>query len=223
MSKSSAIAIDGPVAAGKTAVGKLLARKLGYRFLDTGNMYRGITWAAISREVDLRDPDRLGKLADDVTIDVVPGNGNGDRLLLDGEDITHRLRKTEVERAVSQVASIGPVRKALVEKQRAMGQAGRIVMVGRDIGTVVLTDAELKVYLSASVEERARRRHRELRELGQKVSYGRVVQELMRRDKIDTERSHSPLQAAGDAHVLNTDGIGVEEVVEKILAMVEGA
>ena len=222
MSKPSAIAIDGPVAAGKTAVGRLLARKLGYRFLDTGNMYRGITWAAISREIDLRDPDRLGKLTDDVTIDVVPGNGNGDRLLVDGEDITHRLRETEVERAVSQVASIGPVRKALVEKQRALGRAGRIVMVGRDIGTVVLADAELKVYLSASVEERARRRHRELGELGQKVSYGRVVQELMRRDKIDTERSHSPLQAARDAHVLNTDGIGVEEVVEKILAMVEG-
>lgn len=223
MSMPSAIAIDGPVAAGKTAVGKLLARKLGYRFLDTGNMYRGITWAAISRKVDLRDPDRLGKLADDVTIDVVPGNGNGDRLLIDGEDITHRLRETEVERAVSQVASIGPVREALVEKQRALGQAGRIVMVGRDIGTVVLADAELKVYLSASVEERARRRHRELRELGQKVSYGRVVQELMRRDKIDTERSHSPLQAARDAHVLNTDGIGVEEVVERIFVMVESA
>ncbi len=221
MSKPSAIAIDGPVASGKTTVGRLLARRLGYRFLDTGIMYRGVTWVAIARGIDTKAGAMLGELAASLRFEVVSCNENGDRLRVDGEDITHRLREPEVEKAVSLVSRIKRVREALVEKQRALAKEGGVVVVGRDIGTAVLPDAELKVFLLASVEERARRRHREQQNLGQETSYDRVVQEVLRRDKIDTERSHSPLQPASDAHLLNTEGIDMEEVVDRILAMVE--
>ncbi len=220
MPKLNTIAIDGPVASGKTVVGTLLARRLGWRFLDTGAMYRGVTWAALTKSVDLDDHDRLGELAYNTKIEVISGD-EGDRLVLDGQDVTSNLRSSEVEESVSLVARIGMVREVLVEKQRDLAGQGKIVMVGRDIGTVVLPDAGLKIFLYASVEERAKRRYQELQTLGQEVSYGQVLDDLQRRDKIDTERSHSPLKAAEDAHVINTSDMDTLEVVDKILAVLK--
>jgi cytidylate kinase len=214
----SAIAIDGPVAAGKTAVGRLLSRRLGYRFLDTGTMYRAVTWLALERGIDVEDEEALARLAREAVIEVSQ-EGQRDTVQVNGRDITQVIRRPEVEQNVSLVARLPRVRRALVEKQRAIADGGSIVMAGRDIGTVVLPDAGLKVFLLASVEERARRRYLELRGMGQDVAYEEVLRELKMRDKLDSERSHSPLRPAPDAHLIDTDGVDVEQVVERILAL----
>ena len=215
------IAIDGPVASGKTSVGRLLAERLGYRFLDTGIMYRAVTWAAMQRGLDLGDRAALGRLASVLEIRLTSGEG-GDRLVVDGLDVTDLLRDHEVERGVSLVAAASGVRSALVEQQRRIAGDGAIVMVGRDIGTVVLHDASAKVFLMASVGVRAHRRHQELRTRGDSIEYQEVVDDLVRRDKIDSERADSPLRAAEDAVQIDTDNLEIEEVVQEILSIVEG-
>ena len=220
MSEPLTIAIDGPVASGKTVVGRLLAQRLECRFLDTGVMYRAVTWAAIQRGTDLDDEAALTGLAESVDIRLAPTEG-GDRLTLNGRDITDHLRDTEVERGVSPVSTVSGVRSALVAQQRAMAEEGSIVMVGRDIGTVVLPDARVKVFLKASVAVRARRRLLELTKKGLRPEYGQVVDDLMRRDKIDSERADSPLRPAEDAIELDTDHMDIDEVVRKVAAMVE--
>ncbi len=222
MTKLHAIAIDGPVAAGKTVVGKLVAARLGLRFLDTGIMYRAIAWAAVTCGLDIEDETKLGKLARSVKIELVSEDGGKDRLLLDGKDITSQLRTAEVEKTVSLVAKVDQVRRALVEKQKAIGKEGGIVMVGRDIGTVVLPNAKVKIFLSASVEERAKRRFLEMGQKGGEGTYRQILDGLRRRDKIDTERLHSPLKAADDAVVINTDGMEISQVVESITSIVRG-
>ena len=220
MSGPLTIAIDGPVASGKTVVGRLLAERLGCRFLDTGIMYRAVTWAAIQRGTELDDDAALTRLVESAEIRLVLAEG-GDRLTLNGQDITDHLRYPEVERGVSPVSTVSGVRSALVAQQRAIAEEGSIVMVGRDIGTVVLPDARVKVYLKASPEVRARRRLLELKEKGQTAEYGQVVDGLMRRDKIDSERADSPLRPAEDAIELVTDRMDIDEVVQKVAAMVE--
>ncbi|MCH7746106.1 MAG: (d)CMP kinase [Chloroflexi bacterium] len=215
------IAIDGPVASGKTVVGRLIAQRLGCRFLDTGIMYRAVTWVALSRGVGLEDDEALAGLATSLEMRLVPGEA-GDRLLVDGEDVTDFLREPEVDRGVSQVSAVSGVRRALVEQQRAIASEGSIVMLGRDIGTVVLPKADVKVFLTASVEVRARRRYRELQENGSDISYEQVVSDLERRDRIDRERAASPLRPADDATQIDTDNLGVEEIAKRILAAVEG-
>ena len=220
MSGSMSIAIDGPVASGKTVVGRLLARRLGYRFLDTGTMYRAVTWGAIMRGIDLDDDDSLTRLASTLAMRLIADKGE-DRLVVDGEDVTNHLRGQEVERGVSLVAKVSGVRSALVNQQRTIAKEGPIVMVGRDIGTVVLTDAKLKVFLEASVELRARRRVQELEEEGQKPDFQQVVDDLVQRDKIDSERADSPLRPAGDALQIDTDNLEIDEVAAKILSFIE--
>ena len=197
----------------------MLADRLGFRFLDTGLMYRAVTFNAISRGVRLEDDKTLSALADDLTIELVSKLG-GERLLVDGEDATDRLRNPEVDRGVSRVSKVSGVRAALVRNQREMAGKEPVVMVGRDIGTVVLPDAGLKVYLSASVELRALRRQQELVERGDAAPIERVVADLTRRDKMDSEREDSPLRAAHDAIRIVTDELDVEGVVERILAIV---
>lgn len=214
----TSIAIDGPVASGKTAVGGLVARRLGYRFLDTGAMYRAVTRAALERGTNLADEDALTRLASSLKMHLIAG-GAGDRLIVDGEDVTDHLRDARVERAVSPVARVSGVRSALVRQQQAIAGESPIVMVGRDIGTVVLPNAKLKVFLRASVEVRARRRYLELKSKGEAPDYRQVAEDLMRRDKIDSERADSPLRPAEDAFQLDTDHMGVEQVVEKILSI----
>ena len=218
MSTHLQIAIDGPVASGKTVVGKLLAHRLGYRFLDTGLMYRAITWLALKENIPLEDAP-LTKLAQDAHIRVVDAGDGNSRIIVNGTDATDELRSRDVEGAVSVVSEVAGLRNVMVEHQRDIAREGAIVMVGRDIGTVVLPDAGLKVFLRASVAERARRRYLELQEMGKEASYDAILDNLEERDRIDSQRAHAPLRPAEDARLLDTDDIGAEEVVGRITAM----
>jgi cytidylate kinase len=212
------IAIDGPVASGKTVVGQAVARQLGIRFLDTGTMYRAFTWAALGRGIDHKDTLALTKLARDLDVRLVL-EGDRQALLVDGKDATPHLREPEVERAVSHVSAVRAVRTAMVSLQRKVARDGPIVMVGRDIGTVVLKDAALKVFLKASPDVRAKRRYNELQESFNQLTYEEVLASLVQRDKIDTERADSPLRPAEDAIQVDTDPLTVGQVVEKILEL----
>ena len=218
-SRIRVIAIDGPVAAGKTVVGLKLAQRLGYRFLDTGVMYRAITWLALQRAVPMEDRQLLGELALQSPIDL--RGQNGAQVVVSGQEVSRELREPGVERQVSLVAQAPKVREALVAQQRRRAAAGKLVMVGRDIGTVVLPDAGLKVFMSASPEERARRRWREMQQRGRDVEYQQVFREIKERDYLDSNRSTSPLVPAHDARLLETEGLTEDQVVELILAMIQ--
>ena len=220
MHKETVIAIDGPVASGKTVVGRLLAQKLRLKFLGTGVMYRALTWAALQRGVSLDDLETLARLAGEVSIELVLAPGE-EQVWVDNQDVTDALRGPDVERAVSLVAQALGVREALVAKQRALAQGGAIVMVGRDIGTVVLPQATIKVFLQASISERSRRRFKELQSQGKKVAYQEVEWEMERRDRLDTERVYSPLRSAPDALQVDTSEVPVEEVARQIIALVK--
>ena len=220
MSGTPGIAIDGPVASGKTVVGRELASRLKRRFLDTGNMYRVVTWAALDRDIGLKDERALQELAEAIEIRLVPVDGS-DRLLVDGRDVTDLLRRREIDGGVSDVSAVPGVRRALVRQQRAVADQGPIVMVGRDIGTVVLPDAKVKVFLKASARVRARRRHEENVDKGLTTDFDQVLMDLKKRDRQDSERADSPLRPADDALEIDTDSLSVEEVVELILEQVE--
>lgn len=211
----SVIAIDGPVASGKTTVGRELARRLGYAFVDTGVYYRAVTVAALDAATPLDDEAALTRLAE--AMDVRLGEG-GKSVSVDGVDVTSRLRAPEVDAAVSAVAKVGGVRRAMVAQQRATAEGGDVIMVGRDIGTHVLPDAA-KVYLDASREERARRRFRELARTDEARSEAEVLGNLELRDTIDSGRADSPLRVAEDARRVVTDGLAVADVVGYILAV----
>ncbi len=215
-----AIAIDGPVASGKTAVGRLVARRLGLRFLDTGSMYRAVTRVASDTGVDLNDADALTALAErlDLRLSFIDG---ADRLTADGADVTDGLRTPDVERGVSLVARVPGVRRSLVAQQRRMAADGPVVMAGRDIGTVVMPDAPVKVYLNASARVRAGRRRRDMVADGSEADERQVLEGLIRRDKIDSERADSPLRPARDAVIMDTDDLGIEHVADKIVDLVE--
>ena len=215
MAEPFAIAIDGPVASGKSTVGRRAAELLGFRFLDTGLMYRAVGWSALGRGVALDDEDALAALAEGMAFDFMQQEGEH-RVRVGGEDVTERLHDHPVSGAASAVAAIPGVRRALVARQRAISLLGPIVMVGRDIGTVVLVDAPVKVYLTASVEVRAERRHRELGAAGETVGYRQVVSDLIRRDKMDSERDDSPLRPAEGAVMLASDGLSVDELAREI-------
>lgn len=219
MSKPSTIAIDGPVASGKSTVGRRLARRLGYRFVDTGAMYRALTWEAVRLGIDLEDEAALTRLAENTKIDIESSEGSS--ATVNGRDVTAELRSEPVERGVSPVSRVAGVRAVLVKKQQAMAEGGKIVMAGRDIGTNVLTGADLKIYLDVSVEEQARRRYNELREMGQDVEYQAILDGLTRRDRIDSSRSANPLRPAADAVRIDTDEMNEDGVVEHIMQMVE--
>lgn len=215
----SVIAIDGPVASGKTAVGLRLARELGYRLVDTGMMYRAVTWLALRRGVDLADEEALTALAAEARIELgQPGPNGGPTITVDGTDVTAELRSPEVDRSVSLVSRVGGVRRAMVALQRRLAAEGRLIMLGRDIGTVVLPDAPVKVYLDASPAERARRRHRELAESGVERSEAEILAELEQRDEMDRQRHLSPLRPAEDALVIHTDDLSLDEVVARVRA-----
>ncbi|NLG97907.1 MAG: (d)CMP kinase [Chloroflexi bacterium] len=215
------IAIDGPAASGKSTVAEKLAAELGYLYFDTGVMYRAVTLAALRKLGSVEDEQAVSQLAQEVRIDVNPPSRSDGRLydvLLDGEDVTWSIRQPDVDRNVSQVSAYPQVRIAMTEQQRRVGQRGNVVMVGRDIGTVVFPEAELKIYLDASVEERARRRYEELRKRGQDVTYEDILKDMKRRDSMDSSREIAPLRAAEDAVILNTDGLSICEVVRSVKA-----
>lgn len=207
------------MASGKSAVGRLVARQLRFRFIDTGMMYRALTVLALERGLDLRDEAALAQLASTASMRVEPGEDGG-RIVVDGADVTPRLRSAEVGEAVSLVSRVPGVRRAMVALQRELAREGGIVMAGRDIGTVVLPHAPLKVYLDASADERVRRRHEQLLELGRDVPADEVREELALRDAIDSERAVSPLRPADDAVIIHTDRLSLEEVVSRILELV---
>lgn len=183
-------------------------------------MYRALTWLALERKIDVEDEKALGRLARETAIQLEEGEEKG--VTIDGRGLSWELRGPQVDKAVSLVARVGQVRSALVAQQREIASGGRIVVVGRDIGTNVLPDADLKLFLAASVPERARRRHAELREQGHRVEYHKVLQDLVARDKLDTERDNSPLRPAADALLLDTAGIDLKQVEARALALVEG-
>ena len=219
MPKISTISIDGPVAAGKSAVGTLLANKLGYRFIDTGMMYRSVTWAVINKHVDLEDEEAVTNIANQTIIEV--GTGENPSIKVDGENVVGQLKTRAVEQGVSQISRFAGVRKAMVSRQRSLGENGMIIMAGRDIGTVVLPNADLKIFLTASAEERARRRHQEMLDAGHNIPFEQVLKDLEHRDKLDTERTNSPLKAAAYAKILKTDNIELTDVVDHIIALME--
>jgi cytidylate kinase len=213
------IAIDGPAAAGKSTIGGELAKRLGYLYLDTGVMYRAVTWAALQRGIDIADEAAITALARRLDIDVVPPTADDGRqytVLADGQDITWAIRDAAVEAGVSPVSAYAGVRQALVVQQRRIGAKGRIVMVGRDIGTVVLPDADLKLYLDAQVPERAGRRYRELVQRGKAANYDAVLVAMQRRDDIDSGRAVSPLSPAPDAIIIDTSDLTIPQVLDLI-------
>ncbi|MDP9320157.1 MAG: (d)CMP kinase [Chloroflexota bacterium] len=218
------VAIDGPAGAGKSTIGALVAERLGYLFLDTGAMYRAVALAAMRRGIDADDGPRLSLLAKNIRIMIGPPtkqDGRAYTVLLDGADVTWDIRSADVDRIVSQVARVPGVRDALVAQQRALAGQARIVMVGRDIGTVVLPDADRKIFLTASASERARRREEELAARGEQRPRQELLHEILRRDQLDSERPVSPLKAAEDAIIVQTDGLAVREALDKVLAAIQ--
>ena len=211
----SVIAIDGPVAAGKTVVGRKLAQQLGFRYLDTGVMYRAITWLSLQREIPAEDEEALGQLARDNPIRLQ--GQDSDKVLICGALVGPELRDPSVDRRVSLVSQVSQVRRALVQQQRALAKEGKIVLVGRDIGTVVLPDADLKIFVTASLEERARRRWRDQLAQRTETDYQQVLEETRTRDELDSHRADSPLKPAEDAWQVSTEGLNVDQVVNLIL------
>ena len=218
----SIIAIDGPAASGKSTIGLRLANELGYLFFDTGLMYRAVTWLALDHDMSLSDEAAITALAEKTHIDVAPASKSDGRacdVLVAGKDITWQTRLPDVEANVSVVSAYRGVRAALSEQQRRIGKRGQIVMVGRDIGTVVLPDADLKIYLDASAEERAKRRYDEIIARGGSADYSDILAKVIERDRIDSTRDVAPLKAAPDAVVINTDKLTEDEVFERVLAL----
>jgi cytidylate kinase len=218
----SIIAIDGPAASGKSTIGKRLADELGYLFFDTGLMYRAVTWLALQRRVSLGDETAITALAKTVPIEIQPpsqADGRACDVLVEGVDITWETRRPEVDANVSVVSAYPGVRRALSAQQRRIGQRGEVVMVGRDIGTVVLPDADLKIYLDATAEERARRRYDEIIARGENSDYNEILAKVIERDRIDSTRDVAPLKAAEDAIIVDSDNLNAEEVFQQILAL----
>lgn len=214
------IAIDGPAGAGKSTVAKMAAKELGFLYIDTGAMYRAVTLKALREETDLGDQDALSRLADATSVKLQSDTDGSLKVFLDGQDVTEEIRSPEVSRCVSLVAKVPAVRKRLVELQRAMALGGGVVMEGRDIGTVVLPDARFKVFLTASTEERAKRRRGELVAKGYAVDQRQIEEEILERDRIDTSRETAPLTPAPDAEVIDCSSLPVEQVVKMIIARV---
>ena len=220
------VAIDGPSASGKSTVGAALAKRLGYTYFDTGVMYRAVTWAALDRGIAIPDEAAVARLSQELVIEVHPptvDDGRQYTVLADGVDITWKIRETAVNQQVSPVSAYPGVRTALTKQQRRIGASGGVVMVGRDIGTVVLPEAQVKVYLDATVQERARRRHREEQANGMSTCYQQVLEILKKRDQIDSGRETAPLRMAEDATYIDSSDMTVEEVVEAIEALVAPA
>lgn len=217
--KKIVVAIDGPAGAGKSTIAKLVAEKLGYAYIDTGAMYRSVAWKFLQTG-KVFDEAYISELAKTMVIEFKPET-NINRVFVDGVEVTGAIRSAEVTANVSRVAAIGDVREAMVEQQRRMGEAGGVLMDGRDIGTVVFPHAQLKIFLTASVEERAMRRYKELVAKGEQVDLAQLQKDIASRDKQDSERAISPLRQAEDALLLDTSNMNIQQVTDKILTLVE--
>lgn len=224
MGMAEIIAIDGPAGSGKSTIGKLLAEYLDYLYFDTGIMYRAVTLAAINQGIDVENELRVSSIAKNVKIDLQTPTINDGRdcdILMEGQDVTWDIRSPEVDAKVSIVSAYPKVRHILSEKQRQIGLQGRVVMMGRDIGTVVLPEADLKIYLEASLEERARRRYHERIQRREDVDYDSILAMLRERDRIDSTREFAPLKPADDSIVIDTDGLNIQQVFATIVELTE--
>ena len=217
--KKIVVAIDGPAGAGKSTIAKLAAEKLGYAYIDTGAMYRSVAWKFLQTGSAF-DEALISQLAQTMIIEFKP-EAKVNRVFVDGVEVTEAIRSSEVTANVSRVAAIGAVREAMVAQQRRMGESGGVLMDGRDIGTVVFPNAQLKIFLTASVEERALRRYKELVAKGQEVDLAQLKEDIASRDKQDSERAISPLRQAEDALLLDTSDMNIEQVTAKIMQLVE--
>jgi CMP/dCMP kinase len=218
----SIIALDGPAASGKSTLGRKLADTLGYLFFDTGIMYRAITLIALELDMDLHDETAVTELAKNTQIEIRPPSKEDGRafdIIVGTKDITWDVRRGDVDANVSKVSAYAGVRKALSEQQRRIGLRGRVVMVGRDIGTVVLPEADLKIYLDASAEERAKRRYDELVARSEKADYEEILSKVIERDRIDSTRAVAPLRPAEDAVIIDSDKMDVEQVFTQVLEL----
>lgn len=224
MAFPSVIALDGPASSGKSTIGMLLAGRLNYLFFDTGIMYRAVTYAVLQQKISVKDEAAVCALAAQVKIDVLPplfNDGRQSTVLLNGDDVTWQIRAGEVDANVSQVSAYAALRATLTAQMREIGKRGRVIMAGRDIGTVVLPEAELKLFLVASPEERARRRHAELEARGVERSYEEILQGIRERDAFDSSREHAPLKPAADAQIVDTTGLSVPQAADKLLMVVK--
>ncbi|WP_434352507.1 (d)CMP kinase [Trichococcus flocculiformis] len=221
MVKKMNIAIDGPASAGKSTIAKKVAEKLGYIYLDTGAMYRTLTYAALSNEVDLQDEEALHTLLKGIRITFLTAENEMQRVFLNDEDVTDSIRSEEVTQNVSLVSSFAKVREEMVARQKSIARSGGVVMDGRDIGTVVLPDAEVKIFMTATAEERALRRYKENIAKGMTTSLEELTEDMKRRDHLDSTRSVSPLKKAEDAIVLDSTHLEIDEVVKQILGIIE--
>lgn len=213
--KNLVVAIDGPAGAGKSTVAQLAAKKLGCTYIDTGAMYRAVAWKTLQRNQPVTD-ELILDVVKDVHVELAYVEGKT-TVSVDGTDVTGEIRTPEVTAIVSQVAALGPVRSRMVELQRRMAAKGSVLMDGRDIATSVLPDANVKIFLTASIEERARRRFKEMQEKGYNVSLEELQKDIAARDKADSEREISPLVQAPDAELLDTSHMGIDEVVQAII------
>lgn len=213
------VAIDGPMGAGKSTVARALAQRLGFGYVDTGAMYRSVALMCARWGVDMQDADAVTRLAQTLLIEFQP-TPSGDRVIVNGEDVTDAIREPSVSDGASIVSTIPRVREALVARQRELGREGGVVMEGRDIGTVVFPDAEVKVFLNASPEARARRRYDELRARGAQVTLEEIMRAQAERDQRDATRAQSPMRAAADAVVIDSTVLNMDQVVDEIVRLV---
>ncbi|MBQ3226828.1 MAG: (d)CMP kinase [Clostridia bacterium] len=215
------IAIDGPSGAGKSTVSKALAKKLGYIYVDTGAMYRAAALGCITAEIDIKNnPERAAEMVSYMNIDIKYGDDGSQLIFLDRENVTDFIRTPEVSIGASDISKIPDVRLKLVDIQRKLGEQSNVIMDGRDIGTYVFPDADVKIFLTATDEERARRRHKELLEKGQTVTFEEVLEDMRYRDKNDSTRAFAPLKPAEDSVLVETDGLSFEESVEKVQSII---
>ncbi|WP_081823424.1 (d)CMP kinase [Selenomonas sp. ND2010] len=215
--KKLVVAIDGPAGAGKSTVAQLAAKKLGYTYIDTGAMYRAVAWKSLQQGKAITD-ELILEVVKDIDVNLQYADGKT-KVTVDGTDVSAAIRTPEVSGIVSQVAALGPVRVKMVDLQRKMAERGSILMDGRDIATNVLPNADVKIFLTASIEERAKRRWKELKEKGYDITLEKLQQDIAARDKADSEREISPLVQAEDATLLDTTGLSIDEVVSRILSM----
>jgi cytidylate kinase len=224
MATAKIIAIDGPAAAGKSTLAQALAASLGYLYFDTGVMYRAVTLAVLRQGKSIEDEADVSIIADSISLDVQAPSIEDDRpydVIMDGEDVTWAIRAPEIDAVVSKVSMYPGVRAAMTIRQREIGMRGEVVMVGRDIGTVVLPEADLKIYLDASVEERALRRYKECMARGEHVDFDEILVSMRARDRLDSTRELAPLKAADDAIIVNNSELDEHEVLLKVLELVD--
>lgn len=216
------IAIDGPAASGKSVLAEKLADALGYFYLDTGLMYRAVTNEALTRGIPISAQDAVTQLAETIEINVAPVNHHS-VVTVNGRDVSNQLHRPEVDRNVSAVSAYAGVRKAMTQQQRRIAARGNVILAGRDIGTVVLPNADCKIFLTASVDARARRRMQDRLARGQKVTLEEMRQEILKRDELDSSRTVAPLRAADDAVILDNSDLTIDETVARVLDILRAA